>query len=144
MWANHAQKRYEDAQAQLLLLSLIKINEEKGYISLHRLVQEAYYDCLAEDARRDTFVVVYKLLAKAFPRRAMRRQMYLVWRECDLLMPHIEAAFDKYGELRGNGLSVQDPALDTMMADATWYVGSDTHFYHHLQGKCRPSRCALD
>jgi predicted ATPase len=102
-------------------MSLIKINEDTEMISLHRLVQEAYYYHMTDEQRRETFGVAYRLLCAAFPKRELRRQMYQVWGTCELLIHHIEAAQDKYQELRSTtGLNVQDPALHIMLADATW------------------------
>ncbi|KAH6627517.1 P-loop containing nucleoside triphosphate hydrolase protein [Chaetomium tenue] len=112
---------YEEAEAQLLHMSLIKINEETEKISLHRLVQEAYYYYMTDEQRHETFGVAYRVLCEAFPKRELRRQMYQVWGTCELLIHHIEAAQDKYEELRSTGLDVQDPALLIMLADATWY-----------------------
>ena len=48
--------------------------------------------------------------------------MYEVWGICEQLIHHIEAAQDKYVELKLTGFNVQDPALDTLLADASWYV----------------------
>lgn len=105
----------------MLHMSLIKINEDTEMISLHRLVQEAYYYHQPEDKRHETFRVAYRVLCEAFPKRELRRQMYQVWGTCELLIHHIEAAQDKYELLRPTGLDVQDPALHIMLADATWY-----------------------
>jgi len=101
-------------------MSLIKINEETEKISLHRLVQEAYYYYMSDEQRHGTFRVAYRVLCEAFPKRELRRQMYQVWGTCESLIHHIEAAQDKYEELRSTGLDVQDPALVIMLADATW------------------------
>ncbi|UKZ53095.1 hypothetical protein TrVGV298_006883 [Trichoderma virens] len=114
---------YAEVEAQLLRMSLIKINEDSEMISLHRLVQEAYYDYQSDTQRHETFQVIYRLLCEAFPKRELRRQMYQVWDTCELLIHHIEAAQDKYEALRPTGLNVQDAALYTMLADATWFCG---------------------
>ena len=101
-------------------MSLIKINDETGLISIHRLIQEAYYYHMPEQQRHAIFGVIYRILCEAFPKRVMRRQMYEVWGKCEQLIHHIEAAQDKYEDLKPSGLDVQDPALDTMLADASW------------------------
>ena len=93
-------------------------------ISLHRLVQEAYYYHLSDIERRETFGVVYRILCDAFPRRILRRQMYEVWPICEGLIHHVEAAQDKYEDLRLTGFNVQDLDYETMLADAAWYVTS--------------------
>ncbi|KAK4208503.1 hypothetical protein QBC37DRAFT_431898 [Rhypophila decipiens] len=116
-------EEYEEAEAQLLHMSLIKINEETEMISLHRLVQEAYFYHQPEHLRRETFGVAYRVLCEAFPKRELRRQMYEVWETCELLIHHIEAAQDKYELLRPGGFDVQDPTLQIMLADATWFCG---------------------
>lgn len=89
-------------------------------ISLHRLVQEAYYYYLSKEQRCETFTVAYRLLCAAFPERELRRHMYEVWDKCEQLIHHIEASQDKYAGLRATGFDVQDPALERMLADATW------------------------
>lgn len=108
-------------------MSLIKINDEIGLISIHRLIREAYYDHLSEEKRRDTFRVAYLVLCEAFPKRTLRRQMYEVWETCEQLIHHIEATQDRYEELRLTGLNVQDPAFNILLADASWYVRLSHH-----------------
>lgn len=114
--------RYEDAEEQLLRMSLIKINDDTGMISLHRLTQEAYYYHLTDQKRHNTFHVAYRILCQAFPKRELRRQMYEVWGVCEALIHHVEIMQDKYEELRQKGFNVQDSDLDIMLADASWYV----------------------
>ena len=77
---------------------------------------------MSEQQRRETFGVAYRILCNAFPERKLRRQMYEVWGECEQLINHIEAAQDKYEDLKRTGYDVQDSALDTLLADASWYV----------------------
>lgn len=89
-------------------------------ISLHRLVQEAYYYYMDEERQRETVQVAFRVLCAAFPRRELRRQMYEVWELCELLIHHIEATQDKYEDLREAGMSMQDSEVDMMLADATW------------------------
>lgn len=103
-------------------------------ISIHRLTQEAYFSHLSDEQRHDTLCVAFRVLCEAFPKRKMRRQMYLVWETCEQLIHHIEAVQDKYEELKPMGLNVQDPAFDTLLADASWYV----RLFRESQEKCRP------
>jgi hypothetical protein len=110
-------------------MALIKINDDSGMISIHRLIQEAYFYHLSEQERRDTFGVAYRILCEAFPKRIMGRQMYQVWETCEKLIHHIEAVQDKYEELRHTGLNIQEMAWHILLADASWFVClfSDAH-----------------
>ncbi|CAK7241120.1 MAG: hypothetical protein STHCBS139747_002578 [Sporothrix thermara] len=116
---------YHEAQELLLSRALIKVNDETGMISLHRLIHEAYYNYMTDAQRHDAFGVMYRLLCAEFPRRTLRRQMYEVWNKCEMLVHHVEMLQNRYEELhgiRGPGrLDVQDLELHTMLADATWF-----------------------
>ncbi|PVH68706.1 hypothetical protein DL98DRAFT_399751, partial [Cadophora sp. DSE1049] len=92
--------RYDDAEAQLLHMSLIKINDDTGMISIHRLIQEAYLHYLNESQRQETCEIAYQIMCEAFPKRELRMQMYPVWNRCEKLIHHIAALQDRYEELR--------------------------------------------
>lgn len=111
---------YEEAEEQLLYLSLIKINQDTEVISIHRLTQEAFYFEMNEEQRRDAFELAYRLVCDAFPKRRMGRHMYEDWGVCEQLIHHVVALQDKYEDLRQRGYDNQDEGLASLMADAAW------------------------
>lgn len=112
-------------------MSLIKINDDTGMISIHRLIQEAYLQHLDESQRQETCRIAYQIMCEAFPKRELRRQMYLVWNRCEQLIHHVAALQDRYEELRSLDFDIQDPKFDTLLADVSWYVS--VLFYSHLR-----------
>ncbi|KAL8896037.1 MAG: hypothetical protein Q9207_007903 [Kuettlingeria erythrocarpa] len=65
-------ENFDKVKVELLDLSLIRINEETGLISLHRLTQQAFFDRMSEQERKDAFKVAFALLREAFPGRQGR------------------------------------------------------------------------
>ncbi|KAI3319238.1 hypothetical protein HD806DRAFT_509440 [Xylariaceae sp. AK1471] len=59
--------RFKEAKPELLSLSLIRTNVETGLISIHRLVQQAYYDQMTTESRLGRFNITFSLLQKVFP-----------------------------------------------------------------------------
>lgn len=70
---------FEEAKTELADLSLIRLNEESGEISIHRLTQEAFLDRMSKEDRVKTFEMVLRLFRKAFPDRKGHNHLFTRW-----------------------------------------------------------------
>ncbi|KAI0867246.1 P-loop containing nucleoside triphosphate hydrolase protein [Hypoxylon argillaceum] len=95
-------ERFEEAKRKLVNLSLIRIDDENetGLISIHRLVQQAYFEQMTTESRQDAFNVTFLLLRKAFPNRNGEIHLYNRWRVCEKLHQHVQALHKMLSEIR--------------------------------------------
>lgn len=102
--------------------ALIRVNikDNTSTISLHRLIQEAYYDSLDSATRKDAYTVACALLCDAFPKRVHGRQLYQGWESCAALIPHVVTTQDEYSKMRDEGLDMQSEQYWTLLANAAW------------------------
>lgn len=105
---------------ELLDLSLIRINEETGLISLHRLTQRAFFDRMSKEQREDAFRVAFPLLREAFPGRQGHHHLYTRWQICKQLRQHVLAFQAQYDFLRKDGFSEQDAKFTWLIRDTAW------------------------
>ncbi|KAL8647404.1 MAG: hypothetical protein Q9210_005582 [Variospora velana] len=113
---------FENVKLELLNLSLIRINEETGLISLHRLTQHAFFDRMSEQERKDAFKVAFSLLREAFPGQQGHHHLYTRWQTCEQLRQHVLAFQAQYEVLRKDSFSEQDPKFTWLICDTAWYL----------------------
>ena len=113
---------FDNAKTELLSLSLIRINDETGLISLHRLTQAAFFDRMSEHEREETFKVAFSLLREAFPGRQGHHHLYTRWQTCEQLRQHVLAFQAQYEVLRKDGFSEQDEKFTWLICDTAWQV----------------------
>lgn len=112
--------RFEKAKLELLDLSLIKINVETGLISIHRLVQQAYFDQMTAEARLSAFHVICALLRKAFPDREGETHLFKRWAICEQLHQHVQALCKVYAWMKDNELAPRSSTYQTPIRDDIW------------------------
>lgn len=118
---------FENVKMELLDLSLIRINEESGLISLHRLIRAAFFDRMSKHEREDAFKTALTLLRDAFPGRQGHHHLYTRWQTCEQLRQHVLAFQAKYQVLRENGFSEQDEKFTWLICDTAWQVAIPRH-----------------
>lgn len=114
--------RFEEAKRKLVNLSLIRIDDENetGLISIHRLVQQAYFEQMTTESRQDAFNVTFLLLRKAFPNRNGEIHLYNRWRVCEKLHQHVQALHKVYILMKDNNPSLDTSGYQTLIRDDIW------------------------
>ena len=109
---------------ELVDLSLIRINSDTGFISVHRLTQDEYIDYMSPEESIEAFQVICRLICHAFPRRgtASAHHLYHLWQSCEQLIHHVIALQQGYQSVRKMGVVIEDQELTQLMADAAWFV----------------------
>jgi hypothetical protein len=109
---------------ELVDLSLIRINDESGFISVHRLTQDEYLDHMSEQDYIEVFQVVCRLVCHTFPRRASAgaHHLYHRWQLCEQLIHHVIALQEWYQNMRKMVVVMKNQELTRLMSDAAWLV----------------------
>lgn len=111
----------DEAKLELVDLSLITVNGETCLISMHRLTQQAYFDRMSLEDRREAFKVLIDLLQDSFSRTA-GRHLYTRWKLCSSLIQHVQALVDRYIELGNIDFFAPFEPLTYLIANASWYL----------------------
>ncbi|KAF1957122.1 TPR-like protein [Byssothecium circinans] len=114
--------KFEEASDRLRDLSLIRINDETGFLAIHRLIQEAYFDRMDAEQKADAFKTALKLLRAAFPGRTGHNHLYTRWQVCEQLRQHILAFQSQHEQLKEQGFFSQDEAFIRLICDCAWYL----------------------
>lgn len=101
-------------------MSLIKINDETGLMSIHRLIQQAYLDQMSHNLRCSSFQMMIQLLRKAFPVRVGKTHLYRRWEKCQQLEQHVQVIHDRYKSLKENGLVEAGVEYRQLIRDTSW------------------------
>lgn len=112
--------RFENAQFKLRDMSLIKINAETGLMSIHRLIQQAYFDRIPHDLRCSAFQMMFQLLRKAYPVREGKTHLYRRWAKCQQLEQHVQAIHRRYKSLKKDGLDEAGYEYRQLIRDNAW------------------------
>ncbi|KUJ20454.1 uncharacterized protein LY89DRAFT_771365 [Mollisia scopiformis] len=113
--------RIDEAKLEFVDLSLIAVNGETRLISMHRLIQEAYFDWMSLEDRREAFEGLKDLLQDSFSRTA-GRHLYTRWKICSSLIQHVEALVTRYTELGSVEFIVPSESLTYLITNASWQV----------------------
>ncbi|PTB42496.1 hypothetical protein M441DRAFT_456657 [Trichoderma asperellum CBS 433.97] len=120
----------EDAKDELLEASLVRINSEIGLMSVHRLLQHAYFLDMSTAARKISIHNVLVLLRSYFPTYDGANHLYSQWNRCAALHHHIQALRDKVVAL--NSTEPMDDGDQGLYAelihDDIWYMIEIQHF----------------
>ncbi|KAI1130670.1 P-loop containing nucleoside triphosphate hydrolase protein [Nemania abortiva] len=114
-------ERFEKAKLGLLSLSLIRINDETGLISIHRLLQQACFDQMTIESRQDAFNIAFSLLRKAFPNRRGETHLWNRWAVCERYHQHIHALNEMH-TLMGSELVLDTHGFQMLICDDIWYM----------------------
>ncbi|UKZ49079.1 hypothetical protein TrVGV298_003318 [Trichoderma virens] len=122
--------RVEDAKGELLYASLVRINPETGLMSIHRLLQHAYFLGMSIAARKISIHNVLVLLRSYFPKYDGANHLYSQWNRCAALHHHIQTLRDKVVALKPTEpMDDNDQGLYTeLIHDDIWYMIEIQHF----------------
>ncbi|KAI1108245.1 P-loop containing nucleoside triphosphate hydrolase protein [Nemania sp. NC0429] len=120
--------RFEEAKADLLDLSLIRINSETRLISIHRLVQQAYFDQMTTESRKDALNVTFSLLRKAFPDRKGETHLFNRWGICEQFHQHVQALRKMNISMKDGELILDRSGYQTLIRDDIWYMLEQQQF----------------
>ncbi|KAK4076770.1 uncharacterized protein Triagg1_4373 [Trichoderma aggressivum f. europaeum] len=122
--------RVEDAKSELLDASLVRINPETGLMSVHRLLQHAYFLDMSTAARKISIHNILVLLRAYFPKNDGANHFYSQWNRCAALHHHIQALRDKVAALKlTEPLENDDQKLYTeLIINDIWYMIEIQHF----------------
>ena len=113
--------RVEDAIDALAKYALIK--REGNVISLHRLIQKAFFFSLEEIERQKVFEAAVKLVNSAFPKQINARPLLDRWNECQKYIQHaltLAKIFQKHNNSR---VPIQTlPELSELLKNCVWSV----------------------
>ncbi|KAJ8130610.1 hypothetical protein O1611_g3019 [Lasiodiplodia mahajangana] len=115
-------RRFEEAKLKLLDLSLIRVDAEAGLISVHRPIQQAYFDQMTNDSRLSAFNVSSTLLRKAFPHWHDRTHLYKHWTTCERLHQHVQSLHKIYTWMKAHRRPPQSSEYQTLIRDDIWYM----------------------
>ncbi|KAI1171207.1 P-loop containing nucleoside triphosphate hydrolase protein [Nemania sp. FL0916] len=119
-------EKFEEAKLELLDLSLIRINGETGLISVHRLIQQAYFDQMTSQARQEAFYITFMLLRKAFPdiQGDIQREAdsYDHWPACAQLHQHVQALSKMHALIKDSNLILASSEYQTLIRDDILYM----------------------
>lgn len=86
---NH-QLRLEEAIEALLVLSLIKKDQETSTFSLNNLDSTSFRKSLTLEQRKNAFNNATALVANAFPQRgSYDATLFAMWKKCAMYLPHV-------------------------------------------------------
>lgn len=105
---------------ELLDLSLIRINMDTGLISIHRLIQNAYFDRMDLFSKISAFGVCFTLLRNAFPGRDGESHFYKRWAMCEKLHQHVQALHRVYGNIDVTEFPKQSSDYHQLVRDDAW------------------------
>ncbi|KAI0104343.1 hypothetical protein GGR51DRAFT_522349 [Nemania sp. FL0031] len=114
-------EEWEDAKIELLDLSLININPQTSFMSIHRLTRDAYFDRINEEQKSAAYAAVLSLLHEPFSRKA-GSHLYTRWDTCSKLIQHVHALGDRYLQLGETKFYPPEELMTIVFNDAAWYL----------------------
>ncbi|KAL7933132.1 hypothetical protein V8C35DRAFT_322549 [Trichoderma chlorosporum] len=120
----------ENAKNELRDASLIRINPETGLMSVHRLLQHAYFLDMSAAVCKISIHNVLLLLRSYFPRHNGAQHLYSQWARCAALHHHVQTLRDKVAALKPTEpMDDDDQELYTgLIHDDIWYMIEIQHF----------------
>ena len=105
---------------ELLEASLIK--QEGRIISVHRVVQEAFF-YVNKLERQDAFYAAVYLIYDAFPKQVNGRPLHSSWERCERYVSDGIFIADRYSEFEKIGDPIQaPPELRWLLMNVAWYL----------------------
>ena len=108
------------ALKELLDASLIR--QEGRIISVHRVVQEAFF-YVNRAERQDAFTAAARLIYDAFPKQVNGRPLHSAWERCERYIQDAIYLADRYTEFgKIKALVSPPPELRWLLMNAAWYL----------------------
>ena len=118
------------ARAELLQSSLIRRNEEKGEICIHRLLQATVRAKMSSERKFNMFVTALSLKRLAWPDVSlMKRHNTERWDMCQTVYPHILSLQEHYIKNAFDGDALVNVELATLLNEAGWPVTCSWKIY---------------
>jgi hypothetical protein len=111
---------FDDTVAELVDSSLISVNSDTSVMSIHRLIQAAFWDRVEHDDRREHFATALHLISAEFPSKNAAGHMYDRHHKCQPLAQHIIGFVDRYQEMRKDGFTERVENLTPVLLSAAW------------------------
>lgn len=106
-----------------MLANYALINREGEVISLHRLIQAAFFFSLEDAERQNVFESAVKLINSVFPKQVNSRPLLDRWHDCQKYIEHVLALakiFQKYKDGRTPIRTL--PELGELLKNCVWLV----------------------
>ena len=98
------------------------IKREGRILSVHRVVQEAFFYLHAEE-RQAAFDAAVRLIDEAFPRQIHGRLMHNAWERCEANIQDVLFLAAKYEDFKNSGKPVTAPQeFGELLKNAAWYA----------------------
>ena len=113
--------KYHQARKYLLQTSLIRRNEHREELWMHRVDQAAIKESMSMECRTSTFCTALRLIKDAWPTVPYRaRHQVQRWPRCEALFPHVEVLQEYYdGTLKSLDADVE-MTLAELAQEAAW------------------------
>lgn len=116
---------YNQARKHLLQTSLIRRNEGKKELWMHRVDQQQMKENMTPEAQKSTFRAALKLVRDAWPTVPYRKRHSVSrWSQCKELYPHVEALQEWFEEWSKEHSGPCDPIvlvdLASLSQEAAW------------------------
>jgi hypothetical protein len=109
----------QTAIKELLKADLVK--REGRILSVHRVVQEAFFHIIT-DTRQAAFDAAVRLVYEAFPKQVNGRTLHPVWEQCETFIQDAQFVAYKYADFKKAGAPVSAPEeLVKLLTHAAWY-----------------------
>lgn len=111
------------ARGELIQASLVKRNDAKRELRIHRVLRDSVRAKMAAEKTIDSFAYVVDLVSTAWPRVTLdKRHTTDRWQQCEEIFPHV-LAFKNYYEKRFYGNSIDaNFDLASLFNEAGWWV----------------------
>ena len=98
------------------------VRREGRILSVHRVVQEAFYYLHAEgEERQAAFNAAVRLIEEAFPRQVQGRPLHTAWERCESNIQEVLFLRRKYEDFRNAGRPVTaPPEFGELLKNAAW------------------------
>ena len=111
--------RVEDAIDALANYALIK--REGKVISLHRLIQKAFFFSLEDFEKQRVFEATVKLVNSAFPKQINARPLLDRWHDCQKYIQHALTLAEIFHKHNGSRVPIQTlPELGELLKNCVW------------------------
>lgn len=113
----------QDAKAELFDSSIVRIDATTGNMTIHRLLQNAYFEQMDLDTRVLSFQKALMLLRTQFPSESLNGHSYTKWALCNTWHHHVLALKSRYESMKElQGFTTRDPAYVSLIRQDAWYV----------------------
>lgn len=109
------------ARGELIQASLVKRNDKKSELCIHRVLQDSVRAKMNEEKIRSSFACIVSLVSAAWPRVSLdKRHTTIRWQQCKELFPHVLALKNYYEKRSHQHLLAPNMDLASLFNEAGW------------------------